>query len=101
MPPPKVVGLGEPTLPVAMPHVPKHPRRRLATQSTDAEDVAVVVLHHRLDPGVAQQTPYRLGVDHGTVLDLAPAGVALQAVQTSVADARGQVGFGISTDPGR
>ena len=102
-PPPKVMGLGEPpraapgeaALPVAVTDLSEQPCRRVSARPSDAEDVALAVLHHGLDSGVAQKAPDRLGVDHRAVLDLAPAGVLLQAVQSGVDHHRGPVGLGI------
>jgi hypothetical protein len=79
----------------------KQPRRHLATQSTDAQDVAIPIFRDRLHPGVAQQAPDRLGMDHWAALDLAAAGVFLQAVQPRVHHDGGSIGFRIGCDPRR
>jgi hypothetical protein len=108
-PPPEVVGLGEPAgaaageaaLPVAVADLPEHPGGRLATESTDANDGAVFVLHHGLDSGVAQKAPDRVRVDHRSALDLAPARVLQQAVQPRVDDDGGPVGLWVNGDHGR
>jgi hypothetical protein len=108
-PPPDVVRLGEPpaaaagepTLPVPVAHLAKHPRRRLAGDPAEGHDVTGGVLEHGLDAPVAQQPADRARMDRGPTLDLAPTAALFEAAQLRVDHHHRPVGIRVLGHPRR
>lgn len=82
---------GEPAFPVSVSDLPDHPRRGLAREATEADDLPGTVLGHDLHPRVAEQAPHRVGMHGRPVLDLTAAGPGLEAVGPGVDHHRGPV----------